>query len=40
LKQAFLAPIVTKDGVSVAKNIDLLENPLQNIGAKLLIDAA
>jgi len=34
-------PIITKDGVTVAQNIDLLNHgALQNIGAKLLIDAA
>lgn len=40
-------PIITKDGVTVAKAINYLSDPehpergrLQNIGAKLLIDAA
>jgi len=34
-------PIITKDGVTVAKHVDLLGNSkMQNIGARLLIDAA
>lgn len=33
-------PQITKDGVTVAKSISKLSNPLQNIGSKLLIDAA
>ena len=33
-------PIITKDGVSVARHIDLLSNRLNNLGARLLIDAA
>ena len=33
-------PIITKDGVTVARHIDLLSNRLNNLGARLLIDAA
>ena len=33
-------PIVTKDGVSVARQINLLQDQMENIGARLLIDAA
>jgi len=33
-------PIITKDGVTVAQNINLSQNQMHNIGAKLLIDAA
>ena len=33
-------PIITKDGVSVARHIDLLANRLHNLGSRLLIDAA
>ncbi len=33
-------PIITKDGVTVARKIDLLVDRMENIGARLLIDAA
>ncbi len=33
-------PIVTKDGVSVARQINLLSDKIENIGARLLADAA
>jgi len=33
-------PIVTKDGVSVAESIDDLEDPLLNMGAKMITSAA
>ena len=34
-------PIITKDGVTVARNVDVLGNDkMQSIGAKLLMDAA
>lgn len=33
-------PIITKDGVTVARNISLLHNKLHNVGSRLLIDAA
>ena len=33
-------PIITKDGVSVARHIDLLASRLNNLGSRLLIDAA
>jgi chaperonin GroEL len=33
-------PIITKDGVTVASHIRLYNEKIQNIGAKLLIDAA
>jgi len=33
-------PIITKDGVTVAQNIDLLADRLNNLGARLMIDAA
>jgi chaperonin GroEL len=37
---AYPAPIVTKDGVSVAKQLNLLKPRIGNLGARLLIDAA
>ena len=37
---AYPKPIITKDGVTVARNIDLLSDRLNNLGARLLIDAA
>lgn len=39
LEKKFGSPTITKDGVSVAKEIDL-EDKLENIGAKLLIEIA
>lgn len=33
-------PIITKDGVTVASHVQLFQNKLQNIGAKLMLDAA
>ncbi|MEX1025957.1 MAG: chaperonin GroEL [Planctomycetota bacterium] len=39
LQKSFGAPHVTKDGVSVAKEIDL-EDPFENMGAKLVLEAA
>ena len=33
-------PVITKDGVTVATHINLLSDSLENIGARLLIDAA
>ena len=39
LSKSFGAPAVTKDGVSVAKEIDL-EDPFENMGAKLVLEAA
>ena len=33
-------PVITKDGVTVAQHINLLNDSLENIGARLLIDAA
>jgi len=39
LEKSFGAPSVTKDGVSVAKDIEL-ENPFQNLGAKLVREVA
>ena len=33
-------PIITKDGVTVASNINMMQNQLHNIGSKLFIDAA
>ena len=37
---AYPKPIITKDGVTVARNISLLSNKLHNIGSRLMIDAA
>jgi chaperonin GroEL len=39
LEKKFGSPTITKDGVTVAKDIEL-ENHLENIGAKLLIEIA
>jgi chaperonin GroEL len=39
LQKSFGAPAVTKDGVSVAKEIDL-EDPFENMGAKLVLEVA
>ena len=39
LQKSFGAPAVTKDGVSVAKEIDL-SDPFENMGAKLVIEVA
>ena len=33
-------PVITKDGVTVAKAVNKLGNRLQTIGAKLMIDVA
>ena len=33
-------PVVTKDGVTVARHLNLLKTPLENVGGRLLIDAA
>ena len=33
-------PVITKDGVTVAQHINLLNDSLENIGARLMIDAA
>ena len=39
ISKAFGAPTVTKDGVSVAKEIEL-ENPLENMGAQMVKEVA
>ena len=39
LEKKFGSPTITKDGVTVAKDIEL-QKPLENIGAKLLIEIA
>ncbi|MDP6956052.1 MAG: TCP-1/cpn60 chaperonin family protein, partial [Planctomycetota bacterium] len=39
LQKSFGGPSVTKDGVSVAKEIDL-EDPFENMGAKLVLEVA
>src|SRR5690625_5422983 len=39
IEKKFGGPTITKDGVTVAKEIDL-PNELENIGAKLLIEIA
>jgi chaperonin GroEL len=39
LQKSFGSPHVTKDGVSVAKEIDL-EDPFENMGAKLVLEVA
>jgi chaperonin GroEL len=39
LEKSFGAPVVTKDGVSVAKEIEL-EDPFENMGAKLVREVA
>ena len=33
-------PVITKDGVTVAQHLNLLNDSLENIGARLMIDAA
>ena len=38
--QLYPKPIITKDGVTVAQNINLMQNQMCNIGAKMLQDAA
>ena len=37
---AYPKPIITKDGVTVARHVSLLHNKLHNIGSRLMIDAA
>ena len=39
LEKKFGAPVITKDGVTVAKEIDL-EDPIENLGAKMLREVA
>lgn len=39
LEKSFGAPTVSKDGVTVAKEIEL-EEPMENVGAKLLVEVA
>ncbi|MEE9180500.1 MAG: TCP-1/cpn60 chaperonin family protein, partial [Vicinamibacteria bacterium] len=39
LEKKFGPPVVTKDGVTVAKEIEL-ENPVENLGAKMLREVA
>ena len=39
LEKSFGSPLVTKDGVTVAKEIDL-ENHFQNLGAKMVKEVA
>lgn len=39
IQKSFGAPIITKDGVSVAKEVDLV-NPIENMGAQLVKDVA
>jgi chaperonin GroEL len=39
LEKKFGSPVVTKDGVSVAKEIDL-EDPIENLGAKMVREVA
>ncbi len=39
LQKSFGSPVITKDGVSVAKEIDL-EDPFENMGAKLVLEVA
>lgn len=39
LEKAFGSPLITKDGVSVAKEIEL-ENPYENIGSRIIREAA
>ena len=39
LEKSFGDPIITKDGVSVAKDVDL-EDPFENLGAKLVREVA
>lgn len=39
IQRSYGAPIITKDGVSVAKEVDLV-NPIENMGAQLVKDVA
>ena len=39
LEKKFGAPVITKDGVSVAKEIEL-EDPLENMGAQMVKEVA
>jgi chaperonin GroEL len=39
LQKSFGPPVVTKDGVTVAKEIDL-EDPFENIGARMVREVA
>jgi len=39
LQKSFGGPVVTKDGVSVAKEIEILE-PFQNMGVKMVVEVA
>src|SRR3989338_7847124 len=39
LERKFGAPVITKDGVSVAKEIDL-KDPLENMGAQMVREVA
>ncbi len=39
IQRSYGAPIITKDGVSVAKEVDLI-NPIENMGAQLVKDVA
>jgi len=39
LEKSFGAPVITKDGVSVAKDVDL-EDAFENLGAKLVQEVA
>lgn len=39
MEKKFGAPVITKDGVSVAKEIEL-EDPFKNVGAQLLKEVA
>ncbi|MHC4818211.1 MAG: TCP-1/cpn60 chaperonin family protein, partial [Planctomycetota bacterium] len=39
LQKSFGAPVVTKDGVTVAKEIEL-EEPFENMGAKMVREVA
>nr|HPK05793.1 TCP-1/cpn60 chaperonin family protein [Bacteroidales bacterium] len=39
IEKSYGAPIITKDGVSVAKEIDL-KDPVENMGAQLLKEVA
>merc|ERR1712159_848066 len=40
IEQAFGAPKVTKDGVTVAKSIELKRTPMVNVGAQLVKSVA
>ena len=40
IQKSFGSPQITKDGVTVAKSIDLSDKPIQNLGAKLLQEVA